>query len=63
MHGIVAMDIGWRGPSADESYRVCGVYCDGNVSRYDYCNTRYGVAPVVSIPKSNIVNIKTALGI
>lgn len=66
------MDIGLPGPSAYDLDRVCVVDCNYGVSysvfngsNFYYGTPRDGIAvrPVVSIPKSDVVDIKLALGI
>ena len=55
------MAIGWHGYSAGGSNRVCTARYDGRLYRDISISKSYGIRPVVSIPRSDI--IKTLLGI
>ena len=55
------MATGWRGPSAINFNSVCIAGYDSVVGNGGYNDSRIGVRPVVSIPKS--ASVMTALGL
>ena len=48
------MDTGWRGPSANDSSRVCLVGYGGGVGYDSNGYDHYSARPVVSIPRSEV---------